>query len=62
MSADYTEEELKEFDRLTMRQSSPDQVTRIEARLDMSNFVAKHGKEKCNDMFAALEERDNAKQ
>lgn len=50
----WTPEDLKEFDRLTHRVSSRDQVTRIEAGLDLSAFVTQHGQAKCEAMFAHL--------
>lgn len=51
----WTKAEITEFDKLVDAVSSRDQVKRIEARMDMSSFVAKHGKEKCDAMFAHLE-------
>jgi len=58
----YTKEELSEFDRLTARLSSRDQMTRLNARLrDVPRFVAKHGQAKCNAMFAELQRRDNGR-
>lgn len=50
--------ELTEFDRLTHEKSSHDQVVRIAGRMDMSKFVAVHGKEKCDSMWAFLVTRD----
>jgi hypothetical protein len=54
----YTAEELRRFDHLTLRLSSRDQVTRIEARFDVKRFQQEHGKEKCDAMFAVLKARD----
>lgn len=48
----WTKAEIAEFDKLVDGVSSLNQVKRIEARLDMSDFVTKHGKEKCEAMFA----------
>jgi hypothetical protein len=50
----FTEDELKEFDALTWRMGSRDQVARISARMDMNKFVKTHGKEKCDAMWAVL--------
>ena len=54
----YTKDELKEFDRLTNELSSHNQVARIGARMDIKKFIEKHGKEKCDAMFAELQKRD----
>lgn len=54
----YTEAELKRFDRLTQKLSSDNQLARIEARLAIPKFIAEHGKEKCDVMYAVLRERD----
>lgn len=51
----WTEDELKTFDRLIDRTSSRDQLTRINARLEMTTFVNEHGRDKCDAMFAELE-------
>lgn len=51
----WTPEELKEFDRLIDMTSSRDQVQRISGRMDMRKFVDKHGKEKCDAIWAHLE-------
>ena len=53
-SITWTPEELAEFDLLTWMVSSRDQTDRIRGRLDMDKFVEKHGKEKCDAMFAHL--------
>lgn len=54
LSADYTETELQQFDLLTLRTSSRDQVTRIAARMELKRFIEQHGKAKCDAMFAKL--------
>ena len=54
----YTPELLRAFDRLTKRLSSPHQMERINARLQMYQFVKEHGKDVCNTMFAELQVRD----
>lgn len=61
MDKTYTEAELKQFDRLTMKLSSPRQMDRIDARLDIVKFEAEHGKEKCQAMFEVLQRRDRKK-
>ena len=50
----YSASELREFDRLTDRCSSHDQMTRISARLDLEKFIKKHGKEKCDVMWQEI--------
>lgn len=54
----YTAAELKQFDRLTMKLSSRDQLARIEARMAIKRYIEEHGKEKCDAMFAVLKRRD----
>ena len=46
--------ELKLFDRLSTLASDQDQMTRIRARLELTRFVAAHGKEKCEAMWDEL--------
>lgn len=54
----YTKDELDEFDLLTAKLSSQNQMDRIEARLDCRQFLGRHGREKCDAMFAELTARD----
>lgn len=56
--AKYTPALLKEFDRLTMKLSSRDQIERIDARTAMPKFIETHGKDVCDAMFAELQKRD----
>ena len=55
----YTADELREFDRITMKACSQNQMDRISGRLDEKTFVKKHGMAKCKAMFVALKDRDN---
>lgn len=55
----WTQEEFKTFEKLVNGTSSRYQITRIEARLDMDLFVKKHGKEKCDAMFAEITKNDS---
>ncbi|HJV75387.1 MAG TPA: hypothetical protein VJ654_14265 [Noviherbaspirillum sp.] len=55
MKISCTTEELCEFDRLIDMAESENQLDRIAGRIDLRKFVAKHGKEKCDAMFAHLE-------
>ena len=57
----YTNELLRKFDRLTLRLSSPNQMERINARLDAAEFEKEHGKETCQAMFEELKRRDARK-
>lgn len=50
----WTPEELREFDRITKQMASRDQMDRIRGRIGIKPFVEKHGKEKCDAMFAHL--------
>jgi len=52
---------LREFDLLTAKLSSPNQLHRIEARTAIPKFVEKHGKEVCDAMFAVLQKRDQCR-
>jgi hypothetical protein len=52
---------LREFDRLTLMAVSPSQVQRINGRLRIDVFVAKHGQAVCDEMFKVLMERDEKK-
>lgn len=54
----YTPEMLQEFDRLTRKLSSRDQLQRIEGRTAMPKFIELHGKDVCDAMFAELQKRD----
>ena len=58
----HTKAELARFDRLTRMCSSLRQMDRIEGRLALKKFVAEHGKEKCEAMFAVLQKRVAKKQ
>ena len=60
MTVEYTQEELAEFRRLVDGTESRDQVTRISARMSLREFVARAGKEKCDAMFAAIEQEPEA--
>lgn len=57
----YTEDDIKEFDRLCENTGSGDQVTRITARMTLRKFVAQHGKPKCDAMYAELDRRQKGK-
>lgn len=47
----WTNDELKEFERLVGMSSSRDQMARIDSRIEMPKFVKLHGKEKCDAMW-----------
>ena len=57
----YSPAILKQFDRLTNKLSSPDQLERIMARMKMKPFIELHGKSVCDEMFAVLRKRDARK-
>ena len=61
MSTEFTRQELAEFDRITADASDRNQVARISGRLELSKFIAKHGKEKCDAMYQAIIDAENAK-
>ena len=54
----WTKSEMKEFDRLSWQSCSRDQVERIKGRLDLKAFVIKHGKEKCDAMWADIQNKE----
>jgi hypothetical protein len=54
----WTPDELAEFDEITLGLSSPNQLTRINARLRIGPFEKAHGKAKLEAMFAVLKNRD----
>lgn len=54
----YTPADLEEFDRITMNASSPDQMTRIIARLELRKFIDKHGRAACDAMFQEIKNGD----
>ena len=55
----YTPKLLKQFDRLTRQLESRNQLMRLDARLiKIPEFIAKHGREVCDEMFAELQRRD----
>lgn len=62
MEATWTPEELFEFDALIDMVDSHDQLERISGRIRMNGFVAKHGKEKCDAMFAYLTKKQTGEQ
>lgn len=55
---DYTEEELAEFDRITLGTSSRHQLDRVGYRIDLKEFIKKHGKDKCDAMFEEIQRRE----
>ena len=57
----WTDDELRRFDRVTLMLSSRDQLQRIQGRQDIKKLVEEFGKEKCDAMFAHLQERDKKK-
>lgn len=54
----YTPALLKQFDRLTNKLSSLNQVKRIEARFAINKFIEKHGESVCDEMYEVLKKRD----
>ncbi|UKL14839.1 hypothetical protein [Erwinia phage Gungnir39] len=54
MSVDWSRDELYEFEKLVDSSSSSNQLERINGRLDMRDFIEKHGKEKCDAMWSHL--------
>ena len=52
----YTTAELNTFRMILNMTESSDQLKRIHGRLKMKRFIEKNGKEKCDEMFAILDE------
>ncbi len=57
-TAEYTEAEFKEFRKLVYMLTSSNQLARINARIDMPGFVERVGREKCDAMYARINEED----
>lgn len=51
----WLKSEIKEFDRLIDKSESRDQAERVSGRFELRAFIAKHGKEKCDAMWAYME-------
>lgn len=54
--SEYTKEELDEFRTRVEQCESCHQMDRIHGRLDMSKFVERVGKDKCDAMFEVLKQ------
>ena len=50
----YTTAELNQFRRLVRMAESPNQINRIAARVQQPEFIERHGKSKCDAMYAVL--------
>lgn len=50
----FTDDELNEFRDLVEAGESRNQLERIRSRLDMTKFIERVGREKCEDMFEVL--------
>ncbi len=57
----WTKAEMAQFDRITWALSSRAQMQRLDGQFRIKAFIEKHGREKCDAMFAALKERDRKK-
>lgn len=57
-TTEWNEEELTEFDKACARSESHDQLTRISGRIEVRALVGRHGKGKCDAMFAELLRRE----
>lgn len=51
MDITYTTADYQEFKKLYFATGSHNQVKRIAARMDMNEFISKHGRDKCDAMF-----------
>lgn len=49
---------LRQFDRLTLKLSHPDQMERINARLKLAAMQRAYGESTCQAMFEQLKRRD----
>lgn len=54
----YSRRTFNEFDRLTALCDSPRQMDRIEGRLALRHFIAKHGRDVCDAMYEELKKKD----
>lgn len=57
-TTEYTNDEFNEFNLLSLLCSSRNQVQRIDGRMKLGRFVEKHGKAKCDAMWAEAQRRD----
>jgi len=58
MAVEFTSVEFQEFNQLTLEAVHTDQLRRITGRLQLSDFVALHSKEKCDAMWAKIPAKD----
>lgn len=54
----WTKDEMEEFTELVDMASSQHQMSRLHSRFEMPKFIEKHGKPKCDAMFAELTKDD----
>lgn len=57
---EYTKQEFEQFRHLSNKSASRDQVTRIDARLKLREFIQTHGKAKCDAMWAEITASDES--
>lgn len=57
----FTEDELAEFNARTWDQDSRNQVTRISGRLGIRELIQRHGRAKCDAMWAEIKRREYKK-
>jgi len=57
----YTAADLREFDRITLKLSAPNQLARINGRMELKKFIETHGQPKCDAMFKEIVARDAKK-
>lgn len=51
---EFSQQEYEQFCHLSSKSASRDQVTRINGRLKLREFIQQHGKAKCDAMWAKL--------
>ncbi len=57
-TAKWTASELKEFTKLVDLSGSRIQMDRIRSRVEMPAFIKRHGKEKCDAMWAHINAKE----
>lgn len=60
VAVSWEEHELQQFLGIIEANESMNQLDRIAGRLEMSEFVKRHGRAKCDAMFAEIKRRDAA--
>lgn len=53
-ASEFTEQEFREFDRVSRNTGSRDNALRVVARMELRRLIARHGKPKCDAMWKRI--------